>query len=302
MARKEKVRKQKPENESDTAYRAVKFTETYTGKAFYTLNPNPKDVTIIDIAHHLANSSRYNGAPRFNYSVAQHSVLLALYAAKEFRASSLDCLQVLMHDGPETYLPEMPRPIKQFLPGYREMEHKIQGVIRKAFGLDKYPVPKFLDEIDSRIIVDERQQLLSDSGNDWQWGLEPLGVVIAPWSNEYAEQQFLLHFAAWYSAAFGKHAYFRTHWHISDKVDTVKIPPIKFKTKGNDIRIKDDDEPVRWSPNNLAADLLEVDLVGGVGRVRLRDQQGHLVRDPQGGTFPRASTKWVHGIFSMTGK
>jgi hypothetical protein len=46
-------------------------------------------------------------------------------------------------------------------------------------------------------------------------------------------------------------------------------------------------------------DVLEVDVKGRVGRVRLHDEEGIVVRDPKGGTFPRPQWEWVHGNFEV---
>jgi uncharacterized protein len=38
--------------------------QTFTGRAFFPLNPRPEDVVLEDIAHHLANICRFGGAVR----------------------------------------------------------------------------------------------------------------------------------------------------------------------------------------------------------------------------------------------
>ena len=81
---------------TDHTYRAAEFIETYTGRAFYPLDPDPSAVSIIDIAHGLSLQCRYGGQITSFYSVAQHCVLLAVYAENVLKASALDCLQMLM--------------------------------------------------------------------------------------------------------------------------------------------------------------------------------------------------------------
>lgn len=283
--------------DTDTAYKAVDYIETYTGRKFFPLRPSVEAVTIIDIAHHLSQQCRYSGATRFFYSTAQHCVLLATYAAKVMHASTLDCLQILMHDAAEAYLVDIPRPIKQHMPEFRMWDKRINDTIREWLWLSDEPMPSFQDEIDSRIIVDERAQVMSDSGNDWGHNLEPLGVQITPWHSYHAEQQFLVLYAAWtHHLSGGTHNYVRANWNVP--LTDIKFQP--WATMGTDVPIRSaEDEPVGWSPNNLAADLLEVDFRGGCGRVRLRDDNGMMVRDPEGGQYPRAATKWVHGNFVL---
>src|ERR1017187_1510053 len=181
---------------TDTAYRAVDFIETYTGRAFYPLALNIEGLTILDIAHALSNQCRYSGHVRFFFPTAQHCCLLAEWLVNR-GGSALDALQILMHDAPEAYLVDVPRPIKQFMPQYRIWDFKINNVIREWMGGKFLPIPPFQDELDSRVIVDERAALFSASGLDWGHKLEPLGVRIEPWSPEHAEKQFLLQYAAY---------------------------------------------------------------------------------------------------------
>lgn len=276
--KKSKVPAPVPALKTDTAYKAVAFVETYTGRAFYPLQPDPSAVSIIDIAHALSNQCRYSGATNSFYSTAQHCCLLASYTADVLRASVLDCLQILMHDAAEAYLVDIPRPVKQFMPEYRAWDHDINEAIRKWLALDDLAFPVFQDEIDSRIIVDERQQLLSNSGLDWGHDLQPLNIKITPWSPRHAEQQFLVRYAAYTHALFGAHQYVaegylpnvRASWHETA------------------------------SDSHIVEDVIEIDLRGGVGRVRLRDPTNRMyVRDPQSGAFPAAKWRWVHGEFTL---
>src|ERR1019366_2427466 len=110
---------------TDTAYRAVSFIQTFTGRAFYPLRPRVEDVSIIDIAHHLSNQCRYAGATDIHYSTAQHCCVLADFVEKELAGTRLDCLEILIHDSAEAYLVDIPRPIKQFLPDYRKWDHTL---------------------------------------------------------------------------------------------------------------------------------------------------------------------------------
>jgi|SRR5579864_100941 len=277
--------------DTDTAYKAVDFIETYTGRAFYPLAPRVEDVTIIDIAHHLSNQCRYSGATKWMLSTAQHCCLLYDYVRNIYKGSWLDCLQILIHDGAEAYLVDMPRPVKQHMPEFRVWDRNIQMVIRSWAGLADVPIPKWQDELDSRIIVDERAQVMSESTNDWQHDLEPLGIRITPWTPVQAEQQFLMRYAQCTHRIFGKHQYLRSAWGIP----TIShYKPADFKTGGSDVVQYGDTD------TKILTDLMEVDFRGGVGRVAVRSPDGMMVRDTDAGTFPMPAWKWVRGEFELT--
>lgn len=260
---------------TDERYKAAEFIETYTGRAFYPLSPKPEAISIIDIAHGLSLQCRYGGQISEFYSVAQHSVLLTYYAEQKLKATVADCLQILMHDAPEAYMTDIPRPVKQYMPEYRAWDHNIDECIREWLGISSLKRPAFQAEIDSRIIIDERAQLKSNSGLDWGHRFEPLGIKIMPWSPKEAEKQFLVRYAAYTAHIFNQPTYMCDEWQRNLHADY---------TDG----VHED-----------IVNLIEVDLRGGVGRVKLVDERGMLVRDPEAGKFPRPAWRWVHGKFTL---
>ena len=275
---------------TDTAYKAVDFIETYCGRAFFPLMPRAADVAIVDIAHALAHQCRYSGHTEFFYSTAQHCCLLADFVERRMDGSPLDCLQILLHDCGEAYLVDVPRPVKQFMPEFRRWDYAITMCVRSWAGLADVPIPPWQDDIDSRIIHDERAQVMSASGLDWKQRGEPLGVVIAPWSDRMAEQQFLMRYADYAYKVFGKHQYLRSRWGISTNSKFHEIP---FRTMSADrpqYGVQDE---------RIITDLIEVDLRGGCGRVAVRSPDGMMARDTRAGSFPRPAWKWIHGTFEL---
>jgi hypothetical protein len=254
----------------------VSFIETYTGRAFWPLDPKVEGLSIIDIAHALSNQGRYSGHTAFFYSVAQHCALLAQFVESR-GGNALDCLQMLMHDAAEAYLVDVPRPVKQQMPLYREWDHNVNAVIRQWMGWQAISIPSWQDELDSAIIVDERQQLMSQSGNDWQHKMGPLGIRIEPWSNEEAEQAFLTQYAKYSYAYYGAHQYLNAEWGIPAKI---------FHDTASD--------------SHEVEDVMEIDLRGGVARIKLRTEDGIMVRDPHAGAFPMPDFQWVHGAYTLT--
>lgn len=111
------------------------WMQTFTGLAFDYINPKPEQVSLEDIAHHLATAAiRFNGASREPYPVAQHSVWVADYVrAKHAEGPHALILNPwtgeekvidrapwtemagLMHDTPEAYTGDAVRPWKKLL-------------------------------------------------------------------------------------------------------------------------------------------------------------------------------------------
>jgi hypothetical protein len=259
--------------DTDTAYKAVSFIETYTGRAFYPLRPEPSVFTVMDIAHALSNQCRYSGHTKRFFSTAQHCCLLAVYASEK-GASPLDCAQVLMHDAPEAYLVDIPRPVKQFMPEYRKWDHDIDQALRQWLGWENLPRPDFLDDLDSRCIVDERAALMSKSGLDWGHDFTKLGLKIMPWTPQQAEECFLKLWANYMSAASGRLVYLDYNWGVPS---TLKVT-----------------QPVS-SDHPFVEDVIAVDMLGGVAKVAIREQ-----RDREAGIFPAPEFEFRHGTFQLT--
>lgn len=258
-------------------YRAATFIETYTGRAFWPLKPTPDALSVIDIAHALSNQCRYSGHVQFFYSVAQHCCVLALYMQEQGH-SPLDCLRMLMHDAAEAYLVDIPRPVKQYMQQYRVWDHAIGDVIDEWMGFTKFPKPAVIDDLDNRIIVDERAALMSKSGNDWGHHHDPVGIEIVPWTPAVAERTFLRLYAEYSKTVYGSHQYVNYDWGINAEVSY-------FPT------VSDMQRPP-------VLDVIEVDVRGNVARVRLHDEEGRLLTNTNS-SFPSAAWGWKHGKFEI---
>ena len=100
---------------------------TASARHFDYLDPRPDDIYILDIAQGLANECRYAGQARHFYSVAQHAWLTSQIVDPEY------ALEALLHDASEAYCKDIPRPLKELLPDYREIEARVDGTIRATF-------------------------------------------------------------------------------------------------------------------------------------------------------------------------
>lgn len=109
------------------------------------LNPDPKDICLHDIAHALSMLCRFNGHCLFFYSVAQHSLNVAIELKEQNRSPKIQ-LYGLLHDAAEAYICDLPKPLKARIPEYKKIEDSIQNSIWKKFSL---PEP---DDTESEII------------------------------------------------------------------------------------------------------------------------------------------------------
>lgn len=162
------------------------WMQTFTGRRFWPLDPRPEDVCIEDIAHALSLLTRYGGHCTRFYSVAEHCVLLAHAVPEEHR------LWALLHDASEAYIADIVRPLKRHLDGYGAAEIRVMASVVQHFALNGVEPPE-VKAADSRILMDERAQVMNPTGDTWSYGgaREPLGVTLRFWTPEQAESEFL---------------------------------------------------------------------------------------------------------------
>ncbi|MEE9366983.1 MAG: YfbR-like 5'-deoxynucleotidase [Dehalococcoidales bacterium] len=173
------------------------WIETYTGLAFSIVDPRPDDVRLVDIAHALSNTCRYNGHCKRFYSVAEHSVHLARFIRYRIYNTRAVALAALLHDAAEAYTGDFPTPFKWALPELKYIENAIQQAVHDHYCIkpEDYKV-QVIDDLDKRIVKDERKALMTESGLPWGAidGLEPLDINIECWKPEIAEDRFLATF------------------------------------------------------------------------------------------------------------
>lgn len=104
---------------------------TYTGKFVDPFNLRPEDVCIEDIAHALSHQCRFAGHTKRFYSVAEHC-----YEVMMCLPSGPLRIYGLLHDASEAYLIDLPTPIKDQLPEYKEAEHRAMLAVAEAFKLE----------------------------------------------------------------------------------------------------------------------------------------------------------------------
>ncbi len=160
---------------------------TYTGKLFDFVNPELYPISIDDIAHSLSLLCRFAGHCKKFYSVAEHSYRVSYVCPPEH------ALWGLMHDAGESYVVDVPRPLKHMagMEPYRAHEARVMFAICKQFGM-KLTEPIEVKAADNILLVTEQRDLMNNSIPDFD--VKPLIGKICPVTSRQAELLFLRRF------------------------------------------------------------------------------------------------------------
>lgn len=187
-------------------WREGDWQQTFTGVQFWACDPKPEDFRIRDIAHGLSNMCRFSGQTRVFYSVAQHSVLVAAHVVSDAALGEASPRRLLrlrrratLHDGPEAYITDLPRPVKRHVPEYGHIE---SGIEKSLF--ERYEVYDPLESdralylavkrSDMRALYTERRDVMGPPPAPWTDAqgadAEPWSDRIVPWTPMVAEAAF----------------------------------------------------------------------------------------------------------------
>lgn len=178
--------------------------QTFTGRMVDVQNFRRDDANLQDIATSLSRLARFNGHTRYFYSVAQHSVIVALVAAD--LANPTGCADRgglalkaarwgLLHDAHEAWLGDVPGPLKAMTEKLNDHAFNIDRVVRQAFGLPEYTdtdVAVVVNEADRQVLAREASDLLwHDTG--WHAGLKrwERGIIERPMEHQEARDKYL---------------------------------------------------------------------------------------------------------------
>jgi len=135
------------------------WLRTWTNKKFNYETFNEDDIDIRDIAHHLSLECRFSGACKFHYSVGYHSILGLDYIREDAK------LAYQLHDATETYIKDIPRPLKNWLRMkdctiIDELEDKIFNTICRKFNV-KYnkDIKQEVKRVDNLMYLNEKCQV-----------------------------------------------------------------------------------------------------------------------------------------------
>lgn len=163
------------------------WIETSLGDQFWYTKDDTNGIELEDIAGSLSKICRFTGHCKFFYSVAEHSVNVALLLPKQKR------LWGLLHDASEAYLADIASPVKQLLPDYRKLEKQIMTRIAKKFDLPElFWEDPCLKRADWSQLKSEAEFLLPSKGKNWLFPPElETGFVPVGYSPENAKAQFM---------------------------------------------------------------------------------------------------------------
>lgn len=109
---------------------------TKSGKKIDFMALDRREICLEDIAHGLSNECRYAGQTPEFYSVAEHSVLVSIWAENSFNDIHLT-RAALLHDAPEAYIGDVTTPLKNLCPGFKLIEKGIEDDIFYRFSLQR---------------------------------------------------------------------------------------------------------------------------------------------------------------------
>jgi 5'-deoxynucleotidase YfbR-like HD superfamily hydrolase len=149
--------------------------------------PLIQDVDPLDIVRSLSRTARFRGMGREFYSVGQHSLLVGWLALLDGGHTDLKTLQrygfscdksnyafrlfqlALLHDAVETYINDLPQPLKPLLPAYEALERRLEPIVLSRFGIEHVCETEVaaLKKADLQACLIERDYLFPANRGDW---------------------------------------------------------------------------------------------------------------------------------------
>lgn len=127
-------------NHHDTIEHATRHLDgcinLYSGKKLNLLDPKPEMIDIEDIARGIARKPHFGGHSPGFFSVAQHSLMVCHFMQEAGITDAKLLLLGLLHDAPEAFIGDMPKPLKVHLPFFCEVEDRIMKAICIKYELD----------------------------------------------------------------------------------------------------------------------------------------------------------------------
>ena len=135
-----------------------------SGIQFDFENPKPEMIKLSDIVHTLPYIVRFGAHGEPTVTVGVHTILV-YELLLEMGVSKELYIQGLLHDATETYVGDVPAPLKMLLPDYKKIEKRVAGVISEALGVDIVNLPSEVKEAD--LLARHIEQWYTMPDTDW---------------------------------------------------------------------------------------------------------------------------------------
>jgi uncharacterized protein len=167
------------------------WVELITGERFYFNKPM---YDIGAIAHALSHICRFTGHSRKFYSVAEHSILVSRIMEDQGLG---DPMEGLMHDGVESVLADVARPIKVLLKDYKALERALDSAMRKQFALPEQ-MTDGCKKADTIALLIEAASLMPNKGTNFEdmpddcvLAARKATYMVSCWTPENARERFM---------------------------------------------------------------------------------------------------------------
>lgn len=159
-----------------------------SGHYFDLLDPAGSRFTLADIGRGLGNTCRFAGQCSAFYSVAEHSWHASFLVPAHLAFAAL------MHDAQEAFVHDVTRPLKSLLPAYKEIEHRIAGVIAERFALADLCDHRLVKHADMQMLAAEQAELMPAHDDEWPIlaGIQVPPIEFKRWEPFEASRQWLL--------------------------------------------------------------------------------------------------------------
>lgn len=146
---------------------------TAEGNRIDFADPDPEQITLIAITRGLSQTCRFAGQSRSWYSVAEHSVRVALRVAEQNATEEL-VRAAFMHDAHEAFTGDLVRPLRHLLPELTTIQTLLDDAICRRFDIDPdlltHPAVQHADNVQLSI---EGRLLLPGCDHEWPTNDEP---------------------------------------------------------------------------------------------------------------------------------
>lgn len=140
-----------------------------------------RQVNILDVAWSLAQTNRFMGHAVRPYSVAEHSLLVAEIAERQFGLDAHGVQAALLHDAHEAYCGDLHPYTKRVLGmAWRNHERELERAVRGAFWLHTAAAvnAEWVKQADLVALATELRDVVGGASEDWG---ERAGVPAAGW-------------------------------------------------------------------------------------------------------------------------